>query len=168
MLPGGDSENLNLMRDQGWRNNVADEPEVESSVRLLPRAAHAGQFGLQLRVALAADQSEIPAALETEPIQITTAPVLVRAGQLVRVHGWLNVRMPIQGSLDGLMIRDSIGGVELAQRAWQPNGWQPFTFYRVATRDGRFTTTFVLSGIGEVWLDDMSVQTADLPRGNKR
>ncbi|MCH7729299.1 MAG: hypothetical protein IH991_22895 [Planctomycetes bacterium] len=167
MLPGGDSENLNFMRDQGWHNNVADEPEVESSVRLLPQAAHAGKFGLQLRVALAADQSEIPAALETEPIQITTAPVLVRAGQLVRVHGWLNVRMPIQGSLDGLMIRDSIGGVELAQRVWQPNGWQPFTFYRVATRDGRFTTTFVLSGIGEVWLDDISVQTADLPRSNQ-
>ena len=95
---------------------------------------------------------------ETAPIAITSAPVPVTAGQLVRIHGFARVSEPIRSSRDGLRIFDSLGGEDLAQRIQKTNGWYEFTLYRGAPRDGTITLTCALSGIGEAWLDDVTIQ----------
>jgi len=88
---------------------------------------------------------------------ITSAPVAVRAGQLIRIEGQVRVPGAIEGSLDGLMIVDSIGGGALAERIGAADGWRPFVMYRAAARDEQLTLTFVLTGMGEAWLDDVRV-----------
>ena len=91
------------------------------------------------------------------PVRIVTAPVSVRRGQLVRINGWAKIPQPITGSHDGLMIFDSSSGPALAERILQTRGWQEFTLYRAARRDGPLSVTLALTGLGEVLLDDISI-----------
>ena len=61
------------------------------------------------------------------------------------------------------LIYDSVTGLELADRIRVTNGWQEFSFYRAIPRDGPFTTTIALAGMGEAWLDDITIQLIGLP-----
>jgi hypothetical protein len=45
----------------------------------------------------------------------------------------------------------------LAQRIGESTAWREFTLYRAAPRDGNVTVTFALSGMGEAWLDEVTV-----------
>ena len=94
-------------------------------------------------------------------MRIETAHVSVRRGQLVRINGWAKITQNINGSQDGLMIFDSSSGRAMAQRIQQTRGWQEFTLYRAARRDGPITVTFALTGLGEVLLDDISIALAE-------
>ncbi len=80
------------------------------------------------------------------------------AGSLIRIQGWVHVSKPIQGSVDGLLIVDSLGGEPLAERFRETTGWRPFTLYRGAAQTGQMTLTFYLCGLGEAWLDDVTIQ----------
>ena len=82
----------------------------------------------------------------------------VEAGQIVCIHGWVQVPVPITASTDGLLVVDSISGEALADRIGQTKGWRQFALYRVAPQSGPVCVTFALSGIGEAWLDDVAIQ----------
>jgi hypothetical protein len=51
-----------------------------------------------------------------------------------------------------------VSGEPLAERVQQTAGWQEFTLYRVAPQRGRVAVTFALSGFGEAWIDDVTMQ----------
>jgi hypothetical protein len=85
----------------------------------------------------------------------------VEAGELVLIRGWVQIPTPITGSVDGLMIVDSLGGEDLALRISKTTGWQPFSLLRVASQSGALTVTFALTGLGEVRLDDVAVQVVE-------
>ena len=53
----------------------------------------------------------------------------MRAGQFLRIHGWARVPDPIQGSLDGLLIYDSLSGTALAERILDAPDLREFTLY---------------------------------------
>jgi len=156
-LPGGDFEDLPAMQAAGWHHLASRSSAVRSEAELAPAAARSGRFGLRL-VARAAQGETPPSLLETPPMRITSPAVAVEAATLLRIHGWVQVPTPITGSVDGLLIFDSLGGEALAERIGETTGWRPFTLYRVAPRSGQMTVTFVLSGLGEVWLDDVTIQ----------
>ncbi len=99
-----------------------------------------------------------PIWIESPPIWITTPPLAVSAGQILLIHGWIHVPQPIAASVDGLLIVDSLGGEALAQRVRTTSGWQEFGLYRVAPRSGSMTVTFALSGLGEAWIDSVTIQ----------
>jgi len=101
--------------------------------------------------------------VETPPVWITSAPVMLEAGQLVHIHGWVRVAAPIKGSSDGLLVVDSLGGEALAQRFNAVGNWQEFRMYRAAPRSGPLVVTFALSGLGAAWLDDFTVQSVQRP-----
>lgn len=162
MLAGGDCENLDFMRQRGWQYHRYADSELFTAVTLTPESAHGGRNGLQMQV-WNDDPQSAPAVIESPPAWITSAPISVRKGQVARVHGWVRISRPITGSLDGLMIFDSVGGVELSERIKQAGQWQEFALYRVVPRDGELSVTFALTGLGEVWLDDVTVQVIDLP-----
>ncbi len=82
----------------------------------------------------------------------------VEAGQIVCIHGWVQVPAAITGSTDGLLVVDSLSGECLADRIGQTKGWRQFALYRVAPRSGPMCVTFALSGMGEAWLDDVEIQ----------
>jgi hypothetical protein len=100
---------------------------------------------------------EAPPVIESPPVSIVTAPTPVRRGDVVRIHGWLRVPRPIHGSRDGVIVADSLAGACLALRAGESIDWREFVLYRAAARDEDVTVTFALSGMGEAWLDDITM-----------
>jgi len=77
----------------------------------------------------------------------------------VRIEGRIYIPHAITGSVDGLLIAESIGGEALAYRTGATDGWQHFTLYRVATRSGPISLTIALTGLGEAWIDDVTIRT---------
>ena len=157
-LPGGDCENLQAMLAAGWKHFEHLQSDLRGTVELSAANAHTGQSSLHLKVQ-PADPEDPPALVETPPEMVVTAPVPVRRGELLVIRGFVRIPKAIDGSVDSLAVIDSIGGEGLAQRIGPTKGWQPFVLYRVAPSDGPVTVTFALTGLGEAWLDDVTIQS---------
>jgi hypothetical protein len=168
LLAGGDFEDLGAMSQAGWRHFQHANPGLQCTAELAPAAAHAGRSGLRLAARLVEPQGSPslgrpsqglpPAWVESPPVWITSPPVPVEAGQIVVVHGWVQIPQPITGSVDGLLVVDSLGGEPLAERIRYTVGWRDFLFYRAAHKSGTVTVTFALTGLGEARLDDVTIQ----------
>ncbi len=156
-LGGGNFEDLRTLIHTGWQHRRCSTTGIQTSADLLPAAAHSGSNGLRL-TAVACDPENPPTVVETAPLWITTPNVPVEAGQIVCINGWVQIPKEITGSVDGLMIVDSLSGDALARRIKQTTDWRQFTIYRVAPQSGWMNVSFVLTGIGEVRLDDVMIQ----------
>jgi len=159
-LPAGDFEQLPLLQSSGWRNLAGHQPELRTAVELSLHTPHAGRSALRIQC-WPAPSASAPPTVEAPPIAIVSAPVPVQPGQILRVHGWARVPAPIQGSLDGLIVYDSLAGMDLAARIHESPDWREFTLYRAAPRAESVTLTFALTGIGEAWLDDVTVNVLE-------
>jgi hypothetical protein len=159
-LPGGDFEDLPTTLGAGWRNFPRPLPGIESLAELVPQAKHSGEMGMHL-LARPTDPKNVPAVIETAPLWIITPPVPVAAGDVVRIHGWVKTVLPVTGSSDGLSIFDSIAGEAFAERIVESFGWHEFTLFRCVPRSGPLTVTFALNGLGEVYLDEVSVEVLE-------
>ncbi len=162
LLTGGDFEDLQATLAAGWRHYRHPTEGVETSAGVEPEAVKRGRMGLRMS-ATPSDPDQPPAMIEVPPIWITSPGVPLQPGQLVRIQGWVDVPRPITGSVDGLMIFDSFSGEALAERIGETKGWQPFLLYRVAPTSGMLRVSFVLTGLGEVRLDDVSIQVLQPP-----
>jgi hypothetical protein len=157
VLPAGDCESLNRLTHSGWRHFEHPQESVRTEVQLVAGEPHSGQTSLQMQVGQA-DAKIAVGMLETPPVWITTAAAPVESGQLLRIRGWVDVPAPITGSVDGLMIFDSLTGPALAERISQTRGWQEFSLYRIAPQAGAVTVTFALTGVGTARLDDVAIE----------
>ena len=95
--------------------------------------------------------------IEKTPVWLTSPPIKVRSGQIVRISGSIRIDNPIRQSEDGAMIIDSLGGYDLAARFSKTNDWEKFTLYRSAASDGYLQITLALTGTGKVYFDEMEV-----------
>lgn len=156
-LIGGNFENLQAMISNGWEHVQHPDANVKTVVELAPQAARSGKLGLRLRVS-AADPTAPPALIESPPVWVTAPAVRLAPGTWIRIHGWIRVNSPIGGSVDGVMISDSLGGRALAERIGSTKGWREFTLYRVVNDTGAVTLTIAMSGLGEAFLDDVTIE----------
>jgi|GEM_PF-437810 len=161
LLPAGDFEDLQAMLGSGWQRGQTDGEIVSGFVELARQAARSGQYGLRLS-AVPRDNRSPPEALDAPPIWVISPPIPVRPGQCLRIQGWVQVPRLIQGSVDGLIVSDSIGGETLAWRVRNTSGWQKFEMYRMVPQGGTVRLSFILTGLGEVWLDEVQVQPMEL------
>ncbi|REK11893.1 MAG: hypothetical protein DWQ37_12785 [Planctomycetota bacterium] len=159
-LPQGECENLTAMLSAGWRHYLHEQHGVRTGVELTPGAAHTGAAGLLLH-AVAADEKRKPGVIETPPVWITTAGIAVESGDLVQIDAWVRIDAPITGSVDGLVILDTVTGAPLALRLTATKGWQQVTMYRAATRSGTMAVTFAMGGLGMAAIDDVSMQIVE-------
>ncbi len=157
-LAGGDFEQLELLLQAGWQHMEHRVDGCRTAVELADEASRSGQTGLRM-TAEPEDPDNPPAVVETPPVWVVTPPIPVEAGQLVVIHGYARVPRPIAGSVDGLLIFDSLSGESLAERIGRTRGWQAFTLFRIAPRSGSFRVTFALTGLGEASIDDVSIRT---------
>ncbi|HUY87168.1 MAG TPA: hypothetical protein VMV10_00385 [Pirellulales bacterium] len=172
LLPESDMEDVDRMYWAGWRLNAHSLRTEESlasgaaSVRawgeLVGRTKrggdpYAGDYSFHLK-AIATDPENPPELIETPPLWLTSPALPLQAGQWVRIHGWVYVPKPITASLDGLLIFDSLGGEPLAERFGVTDGWKEFTLYRAVPATGPMTLTIALTGLGEAWVDNVSVE----------
>jgi len=157
-LGQGSFENLDRMLADGWKHFQHPQAGVGTDVELSPAGPHGGQFSLRLRAW--PENAENPyATVETAPVWVSSPPLRVAAGELIRIEGFARVPGQIGGSVDGLMVFDSFGGRPLAHRIRTTGGnWQPFRLYRAVPRSGELQLTFALTGFGEAWIDDIRVE----------
>jgi hypothetical protein len=160
-LGAGEFENLQQLLANGWENTRAEDANLETLVELSPQGAVAGQTGLKL---VAAASSTPGDNLSQPPLRIQSGTVRLPAGKLVRIHGWVNLAQPLRGTAEGLLIFDSLGGRDLGLRVRQTEGWQEVVMYRATAEAVELRLTFQLQGLGEVFLDEFTVQTLDLPQ----
>lgn len=158
----GNFEDREEMIRAGWQYVPRHSPMIKADVEVVTQAARTGRFGLRLAIK-AVDEKNKPAAFETPPIQFVSPQMLVEAGQIVCIYGWVKIPKPITDGSDGLMIVDSLSGETLAERISKTDDWQQFAMYRVAPRSGTMSVSFQLSGLGEVFIDDVAVQVIDGP-----
>ena len=168
LLVGGDFEDLDAMLRSGWRHFQHATPDLRTEAELVPTIARSGNSCLRLAVR-PGQPKDAPSLVETPTVWITSPAVSVEAGGLVRIQGWVQIPAAITGSVDGLIVVDSLAGEVLAERIGQTEGWQRFTLYRIAAESGRVTVTFALSGVGEACLDDVTIRPlAPTPSGVTR
>jgi hypothetical protein len=157
LLVGGDFENLPAMLEAGWRRFEHAQPNVQTTEELAPDAPYSGQSSLHLRATPARPETAT-ALVESPPLWVTSAPVTLAAGDIVCIRGQVRLPKAVTGSVDSLLVADSLGGDALAERIGPADGWREFVIYRAAPQAGPMTVTFVLSGFGEAWVDDVSVR----------
>ena len=160
-LPGGDFENLTHMQSNGWQNRRIESQTVATKVELTESAATDGKYGLKMSVASRSGRTVD--LVESPPLTIQTPSVKVRAGELVRIHGWVNVPSPFVGSQDGLRITDTLGGPAMAERVPITSGWKEFTLYRGVEKTGEVSVSFEMTGIGVANIDEVTIRTIPLP-----
>ena len=77
------------------------------------------------------------------------------------VQGWIRIPKKLTNSVDGFEIYDNQGGRALALRFQEATEWKRFAFYRHSTSDGLMRVRFAMSGVGEVWLDDVAAYVVE-------
>ena len=161
-LAGGGFEDLAAMLQAGWRHQQLPLEGITSAVRLSPKAPRSGSYCLELE-AQPLDKTTPPAVVPTAPVWITSAPIAARAGDLIEITGVARVPTELHGSVDGLQIIDSLGGLEMALRIGATPSWQPFRVLRAATSDTQVSVTLALTGFGTAQVDDLAIRRIRLP-----
>jgi hypothetical protein len=156
----GDVESLDAMLQAGWKQERRLPPGVKCDVSLSLQNPRSGRSALRMQ-AWIDDARTAPQVVEEPIVWVKSSPVPVRQGQLVRIHCWVNVPRPLGGSLDGLVVFDSLSGPELGDRVRGTTGWRELTLYRAVGQTGELTVTFALTGLGEASVDDLAVTVLD-------
>lgn len=163
LLAGGGMERIDELAAAGWRHFAQEQPGIRTAVELSPHAPAVGSGSLRLAVTTVSPE-ETPVVLETPPLWITTPPIAAPPGKLVEIAARVRVPEPIKGSVDGLLVFDSLGGPALAERVAQTRDWSRLVLYRIvpdATAEEPLVVTFAVTGIGEAHLDDISVRVLE-------
>jgi hypothetical protein len=156
----GDMESLDAMLAAGWKQERRPPPGINCDVSLSLAQPRSGRSALRMQ-AWVADPKTAAAVIEEPIVWISSSPVAVRQGQIVRIHAWVHVPRNVAGSIDGLVVFDSLGGLDLGDRVRVTQGWRELTLYRAASQSGDLIVTFALTGLGEAWVDDLSVSVLD-------
>ncbi|NOY40466.1 MAG: hypothetical protein GXP26_01330 [Planctomycetes bacterium] len=158
LLQGGDFEDMQTLLQSGWRHKQLPIKGIATTVRLSPEAAHSGSYCLELEAR--STDTTIPApVVPASPVWITSPPLRVRAGEIIEITGVARVPEPLIGSVDGLQIIDSLGGVDMSLRIPQAPSWQPFRLIRVTPTDVDVTVSIALTGLGKAQVDDLAIRT---------
>jgi hypothetical protein len=157
LLLGGTFEDFDSMQRAGWQHLHHRDESLLTAAELAAEGKRSGRYSLHMQVK-PADSSVPPSIVESAPVWITSAPARAEPGTIVRISFWAHVPRPIRGSLDGLFVFDSAGGPALGLRVGQTSGWRQFSLYRGVPSSGELTLTFALCGLGDAWLDDVTVQ----------
>src|SRR5207253_9342104 len=107
--PGGDFENLDATLRHGWRHFQQRQAGITSKVELSSEHPRGGRYSLRMN-AIPDTKLSAESVIETPPVWITSGPIKVKAGQQLIIRGWAKITQPITGSVDGLIIMDSLGG----------------------------------------------------------
>jgi hypothetical protein len=161
VLPGGDFEAAPTQVQAGWV--VHEQPSLDpvvAKVRRVSDAPHTGKQCLMMKIEPRDKKlKRPPEVLERTYVTLDSPAVRVRPGTVVRISAWVRMPTPILGSVDGVLIYDSVGGEPLAIRLSAPNpAWKRYTLFREAPASGLVSVTLALSGMGVVYFDDVRIE----------
>jgi hypothetical protein len=163
LLAGGGMDRVEDLAGNGWRHFAQPLPDIHTAVEISKSRPASGAGSLRL-VATARDPAAAPVVVETPPVWITTPPIDAPAGRLLEISALVRVPERIAGSVDGLLVFDSLGGPALAERVAATREWRRLVLYRIVPGDAEavsLTVTFALTGLGEAEIDEVSVRPLD-------
>jgi hypothetical protein len=158
MLDNGDFELPPAEVPKGWV--VRETPSLDAVVPLVRRVAtepHSGKQCLMLKLS-PKNAAAPPLALERTYLSVQSPAVALPPGTLVRITAWARLPGNLAGSVDGAMLFDSVGGEALAVRLVTSTKWHRYTFYREVPASGQVSVTMALTGMGEVYFDDVKIE----------
>lgn len=160
--PGGEFESLDEFVGSGWERHMAPtggeasgtSPGTSAAViRLSPEAPQQGAYCLELD-SQAAEDGALPAVASGARAWVTSPPIAVPPGCLLEVTGWVRVPSPL-GTIDPLVIFDSIGGEESALRFDAAPQWTPFRLVRAVPPGAECRVTIALGAAGRAQVDSL-------------
>lgn len=161
VLPDGGFETSGDATSLTWVVQEAALDDVELTARRVEEAPKEGKQCLLLQIKPRNAQQLPPKALERTYLAIQSRPVRLAPGSLVRVSGWVKVPAAIGASVDGALLFDSAGGEPLAVRLTAAQDWQQVALYRQVPPNGELTVTAALTGLGQVYFDDLRIEPLD-------
>lgn len=167
LLPGGGMERIEDLAGSGWRHFALPNNDLRTAVEINRSEPAGGSGSLRMR-AEAVNPASAPDVVETPPVWVTTPPLQPPTGKLLEIEARVWVPERIRGSVDGLLVFDSLGGPALAERVGQTPGWRRLVLYRIVPADATgepFTLTFALTGLGEARIDEVTVRVLDRTGG---
>jgi hypothetical protein len=180
-LPGGEFEIIKERPQETWHSEetVNDDVEVSATrvsdvVKIVDvkgtkgvEAPHGGRQCAMLQIKAVA-KHPTPSVLENTRISLVSPTVKLQPGTWVQVSAWIYMSENVQGSPDGAMFYDSVGGEALAVRLTEPikkevkdgpgTRWKKYTLYRRIPASGSIYVTLALTGIGSVYFDDVTIE----------
>jgi len=163
LLAGGGMERIEDLAGNGWRNFALSQEAIATAVEIDHAQPAEGRGSLTIRAEPRAE-GDAPVVVETPPVWVTTPAVRPPTGKLLQIQARVWVPAPIKGSVDGLLVFDSLGGPALAERVGTTSSWRRLVLYRIVPADAGdepFTVTFALTGLGEARIDDVSIRVLD-------
>jgi hypothetical protein len=163
LLRGGGMERIDELSGSGWRHFAVNQPEIRTAVEIARDDPASGVASLEIR-AEATTPAEAPVVVETPPVWITSPPIAAPTGKLVQIEARVWVPQAVKGSVDGLLVFDSIGGPALAERVGMTPGWRRLVLYRIVPADAAgepLVVTFAMTGLGAARIDDVSIRVLD-------
>jgi hypothetical protein len=167
LLAGGGMDRIEDLAAAGWRHFALEQQALRTAVEI-DRSQPAVGSGSLIMKAEPTSAAEAPVVVETPPVWLTTPAVRVPAGRLLEIQARVWVPRPIKGSVDGLLVFDSLGGPALAERVGMTSAWRRLVLYRIVPADAAdepFSVTFALTGMGEARIDDVSVRVLERGAG---
>ena len=166
LLGGGGMERIEDLSGGGWRHFARKQSDIVTRLEVSQAKPAAGQGCLRM-AARPANKEDPPIVVETPPLWVTTPPLQPPAGKLIEISAQVFVPKPIAGSVDGLFVFDSLGGPALGERVGMTKTWRRLVLHRIVPAESSeepVTVTFALTGLGEAFVDDVSVRV--LERGD--
>ncbi|NCA10672.1 hypothetical protein EBR56_02500 [bacterium] len=163
LIPTGGMERIDELAGSGWRHFALPQADLRTAVEISRSDPAGGGGSLRMR-AEAVNPASAPDVVETPPVWITTPPIQPPAGKLLEIEARVWVPQPVKGSVDGLLVFDSLGGPALAERVGQTPAWRRLVLYRIVPQEDAgepFTVTFALTGLGEARIDEVAVRVLD-------
>ena len=163
LLPGGGMERIEDLAGNGWRHFALAQEEIGTAVEIDRSQPASGKGSLTIR-AEPKGEAEAPVVVETPPVWVTTPAVRAPTGKLLQIQARVWVPKPIKGSVDGLLVFDSLGGPALAERVGATGAWRRLVLYRIVPADAGdepVTVTFALTGMGEARIDEVSIRVLE-------
>jgi hypothetical protein len=167
LIPAGGMERIDELAGSGWRHFALPQADLRTAVEISRSDPAGGGGSLRMR-AEAVGPASAPDVVETPPVWITTPPIQPPAGKLLEIEARVWIPQPLKGSVDGLLVFDSLGGPALAERVGQTPGWRRLVLYRIVPQEDAgepFTVTFALTGLGEARIDEVAVRVLDRSGG---
>jgi hypothetical protein len=163
LLGGGGMERIEDLSGGGWRHFARTQSDIVTKLEISLAKPASGQGCLRM-VARPASKDDPPIVVETPPLWVTTPPLQPPAGKLVEISAQVMVSKPVAGSVDGLFVFDSLGGPALGERVAATKTWRRLVLHRIVPADSAgepLTVTFALTGLGEAFIDEVSIRTVD-------
>ncbi len=154
-LDSGRCEDLATMQQSGWQVFRDQQVSAVTNIGISRDRPRHGQSCLRLSAAGATLDETI--LVESPPLWVTSPAVTLRAGDLVRISGWVRVERPLGASRDGVMVFDSVGGIELAERITLSKEWSRFSMLRTVDSSMPINVTIALTGLGTIDVDEVQI-----------